>query len=234
MHPSPAVKLFSRVLAALVLCLAGRASAAEGGAPSAAFDLRKWKLQIPGPAEVKLLQNYSSGYFHLNAAREMCFHLDAAEKGATINAHYVRSELRHTADWNSSEAHSLSAEFRVVSNLTPDKVTALQIHGITDEGTDAPPLLRIAVNNGDLVAMIKTDNDGENTETVMLKKQLKSGWAKVDVTVKGRQLKITVDHQVKLTRSLAFWKFKNYFKAGCYPQATQGTADVFFRKLGAE
>jgi len=52
--------------------------------------------------------------------------------------------------------------------------------------------------------------------------------------VKGRQLKITVDHQVTLTRSLAFWKFKNYFKAGCYPQATQGTADVFFRKLGAE
>jgi hypothetical protein len=43
-----------------------------------------------------------------------------------------------------------------------------------------------------------------------------------------------VDGAVKLSRSLAFWTFANYFKAGCYPQATQGTVDVLFRKLKAE
>ena len=38
----------------------------------------------------------------------------------------------------------------------------------------------------------------------------------------------------KLARDLSYWKFSNYFKAGCYPQATQGTVQVFFRKLKAE
>jgi hypothetical protein len=32
-------------------------------------------------------------------------------------------------------------------------------------------------------------------------------------------------------RSLGFWKYLNYFKAGCYPQATQGVAHVVFRHL---
>lgn len=207
------------------------ASAAEKAAPAGVFDLRNWKLQIPGPAEVKALGAYSSDYFFLNAAREMCFHLDAAEKGATTNAHYVRSELRHMPNWKTSEAHTLSGEFRVVSKLTPDKVTAMQIHGINEDGSDAPPLLRIAVNNGDLVAVLKTDSEGDRSDTIVLKKAMGGRFVKVDVSVRNRQLKITVDNEVKLTRSLAFWKYLNYFKAGCYPQATKGTVDVFFRKL---
>src|SRR6516162_1997348 len=68
---------------------------ARDNVPAIAFDLRQWKLQIPGPKEIKTLTNYSSPYFHLNADNEMCFHLDAAEKGTTPNSHYVRSELRH-------------------------------------------------------------------------------------------------------------------------------------------
>jgi hypothetical protein len=215
-----------------VLC-DGPAFSADS-APARVFDLQDWKLQIPGPKEIKKLQGYSSDYFHLNAAKEMCFCLDAAEKGTTPNAHYVRSELRHLPDWKTSETHSLSGEFRVVSKLTPDKVTALQIHGITEQGQDAPPLLRIAVNGGDLIAAIKTDNEGDKTEIVVLKKKLGSDYVKVDVTVRRKELNISVDNQLKLTRSLVFWKFCNYFKAGCYPQATQGTVEVTFRKLRAK
>ena len=128
----------------------------------------------------------------------------------------------------------MSGEFRVVSKLTPDKVTALQIHGITEQGEDAPPLLRIAVNKGDLVAIIKIDTEGDKVETVVLRKQLGAGFVKVGIVVKNQQLTIAVDNAPKLARSLAFWKFSNYFKAGCYPQATQGTAEVMFRKLRAE
>ncbi len=204
---------------------------AAGTAPASVFELRNWKLQIPGPIDIKKLQNYSSGYFHLNADKEMCFCLDASEKGTTGNAHYVRSELRHLPNWKTESTHSLSGEFRVVSKLTPDKVTALQIHGITEQGEDAPPLLRIAVNKGDLVAIIKTDAEGDKVETVILKKQVGAGFVKVDIVVKNKQLSIALDHEPKVTRSLAFWKFSNYFKAGCYPQATQGTAEVVFRKL---
>ncbi len=217
-----------------MLALCPASPAAEKTAPSTAFNLRNWKLQIPGPTEVKELTGHSSDYFFLTPAGEMCFRLDAAEKGTTENARYVRSELRHMVNWPASESHTLSAEFRVVSKLTPDKVTAMQIHGITETGGDAPPLLRIAVNNGDLVAVLKTDNSGDKNETVVLRKSLGTQSVKVEVSVRARQLKITVDHQPKVTRSLAYWKFPNYFKAGCYPQATQGNAEVFFKKLTTE
>jgi Alginate lyase len=207
---------------------------AADAAPSTVFDLSQWKLQIPGPQEVKALQGYSSPYFFLNAEKEMCFHLDASEKGTTTNAHYVRSELRHLPDWQASEPHTLAAEVRAISHLQPDKVTVLQIHGIMEDGKDAPPLLRVAVNSGNLVAFIKTNSGGDEGESVSLKKQLGSQWVKVEVTVRSQQLVIRVNGVEKLNRSLTFWKFPNYFKAGCYPQATSGTADVFFRKLEAK
>jgi alginate lyase len=202
-------------------------------APSSAFDLSQWKLQIPGPREFKDLRHYSSDYFHLNAEKEMCFHLDAAEKGATLNAHYVRSELRHFPNWKTTEAHSMSAEVRVISHLQPDKVTVLQIHGIKADGKDAPPLLRVAVNKGDLVAVLKTDSTGDQNDTLVLKKNLGGQTVKVDITVEHQQLTIRVNGEEALSRNLAYWTWLNYFKAGCYPQATSGTADVFFRKLTA-
>ena len=223
------------ILAAVLFCtLPGAARAADTVPPSGAFDLRSWKLQVPGPLEIKQLAGYSSGYFYLGKGREMTFKLDAAEKGTTTNAHYVRSELRHNVNWHIRETHTLSAEVKAVSHLDPDKVTVLQIHGIQEDGSDAPPLLRVALNSGDLYAMIKPDNEGERTDSVLLKKGVGANWVKVEITVKKSQLVITVDSQQKLSHSLAYWKYPNYFKAGCYPQATQGTAEVFFRKLSVK
>ena len=204
------------------------------GIPASAFNLKGWKLQIPGPKEFKDITHYSSDYFFLNKDKEMCFKLDAGEKGATQNAKFVRSELRHLQNWKVGEDRVLAGEVRVTSHLEPDKVTVLQIHGIMDNGSDAPPLLRIAVQHGDLYALLKTENDGEKTESIVLKKGVGTGFFKVEVSVKHAQLKITVDGQVKLDRSLAYWKFSNYFKAGCYPQATKGTAEVFFRSLSVK
>lgn len=223
------------LIAAASLCmLASAALAADGASPASVFDLRSWKLQIPGPLEIKQLGGYSSGYFFVNKTREMVFKLDAAEKGTTTNAHYVRSELRHALNWHIGESHTLSAEVRAVSHLDPDKVTVLQIHGIQEDGSDAPPLLRVALNRGDLYAMIKPDNEGDRTDSILLKKGVGANWSKVEITVKKSQLVITVDNQQKLTHSLAYWKYPNYFKAGCYPQAVQGTAEISFRKLSAK
>jgi hypothetical protein len=219
------------LIAAALTLLCGAKTLAADNAPSHAFDLHAWKLQIPGPIEIKALQNYSSNYFNLSPEKEMCFHLDAAEKGATKDAHYVRSELRHLPNWHTGESHSLSAEVRAISHLTPDKITVMQIHGINPDGTDAPPLLRVAVNKGDLVAVIKTNSEGDEGETVPLLKGLGSEYAKVEVTVKSKMLKITVNGAPKLERNLSFWKYMNYFKAGCYPQSNEGTVDVMFRKL---
>jgi hypothetical protein len=132
------------------------------------------------------------------------------------------------------ENHSLTAVVRVVSHLQPDKLTVLQIHGITPDGDNAPPLLRIAANHGDLYAALKPENSGDKTDMVVLKKGLKGEYAKVAIVVQSGQLHIAVDGQEKLVRDLSYWKFSNYFKAGLYPQATKGTAQVFFRSLKAE
>ena len=88
-HFSPMKKL--PLIAAVFVALARTSLAADTAPPSNAFDLRPWKLQVPGPLEIKQLAGYSSPYFFLNKNREMVFHLDAAEKGTTTNAHYVRS-----------------------------------------------------------------------------------------------------------------------------------------------
>ena len=61
------------------------ASAADTASPAGVFDLQNWKLQIPGPKEVRQLTGYSCDYFSLNENREMVFKLDAAEKGTTPN-----------------------------------------------------------------------------------------------------------------------------------------------------
>ena len=202
-------------------------------APSSAFELKDWKINIPGPAEIKDLKGYASKYFDLNGSKEICFHLDASEKGTTPNTHFVRSELRHLPNWTAGESHRLSAVVRADSRLSPNKVTVVQIHGMTADKKNAPPLLRVALNDGDLVAIIKTDSAGTQNDTTMLVKDLGSKPVKIDVEVGGGQLKVLADGQLKVTRSLAFWPFLNYFKAGCYPQATRGTVDVMFSSLSA-
>lgn len=213
------------------LLLALPALTATPTPPAQLFDLHQWKLQIPGPKEIKDLKNYSSDYFHLDEEKEMVFDLDAAEKGTTPNTNYVRSELRHLLNWKIDETHGLSGEVRVESHLKPDKVTVLQIHGITDAGDNAPPFLRIAINKGDLYAVVKTENSGDKTQSVLLKKGVKTDYVKVAISIKAGTLAISVNDQEKLRRDATYWKFSNYFKAGCYPQATEGTVKVVFRKL---
>ena len=203
-------------------------------APSTAFDLREWKITLPGPKEIKNLEGYSSDYFFLNAKKEMCFHLDASEKGITPTAKYVRSELRHLPNWRADESRALSAEVRAASSLNPDKLTLVQIHGITEDKKDAPPLLRIALQQGDLWALLKTTSRNEKDapeEKILLRGELGESFVKIDVRVEAGQLSIAVDGEEKVRRNLGFWKFLNYFKAGCYPQATHGVADVVFRHL---
>ena len=126
------MKTHPLITALFLFLLTGKALSSDNGIPASAFNLHGWKLQIPGPKECKDISKYSSDYFHLNKNKEMCFKLDAAEEGATPNAHYVRSELRHLPNWKVSEDRALSGEIRVISHLDPDKVTVLQIHGDPD------------------------------------------------------------------------------------------------------
>ena len=51
--------------------------------------------------------------------------------------------------------------------------------------------------------------------------------------MEGGTLRISANGVEKVRRELPYWTYLNYFKAGCYPQATDGTVDVFFRSLSA-
>ena len=207
---------------------------ANNNVPAKLFDLSKWKLQIPGPREVKNLNDYSSDYFSLTSENDLHFHLDSSEKGTTPHAHFVRSELRHLVIWKTEESRYLAGEFKIVSKVNPDKMTFMQIHGILENGKDAPPLLRIAINNGDLIAALKSDSEGKKTDMIILKPLVKLDYIKVEIRLKNKELKIFVDDQLKLNRNLNFWNYLNYFKVGCYPQATSGVVDVFLRNLKVE
>jgi hypothetical protein len=203
-------------------------------APSSPIDLSVWKLQIPGPKEIKDLKNYSSDHFERTLQGWIIFHLDCAEKGHTPNTHYVRSELRHLPNWDTNSIHILSGIINVDSTANPDKVTVLQIHGITDAGDNAPPLLRIAVDNGDIYAHIKRDNSGDTTDHIKMLPSIGKKDFECTVKIENKHMIISVNGVEKVNKDLSFWKYPNYFKAGCYPQALKGKVHVTFKALRAE
>lgn len=228
--------------AADVAPAAGGADAGPAGAPSAFFDLRNWKLTIPGPKELDppvLTAGYTSKYFVADtAARTMIFWVDAAEKGSTPGSDYVRSELREqivpgddNSNWTLAGTHVMTARVRLKSStLSPNKITVLQIHGY---GDGVPPLLRVAIENGTtLNAFIKTNASGTNDQKVMLAPVSVGTFFDCEVRVQDGKLSVSVNGATPVMgRDVSFWKQTNYFKAGAYPQATSGVVQVEFEKL---
>jgi hypothetical protein len=200
-------------------------------APSENFDLNHWKLQIPGPVEVKNLNNYKSNYFSMAPDSSVCFHLNAAEKGTTKNAHFVRSELRHLENWDTNGSHNLKAKIKISCNLTEYEVTVMQIHGITSTGENAPPLLRIALKNGNLYAFLKTDNEGKTGDKHLLASNLYNQFFTAEILFEHNIIIIKVNNQTVFNKNIDYWTYDNYFKLGCYPQMTKGVFEIFIKDI---
>jgi len=198
-------------------------------APSKYFDLKDWKLQIPGPLDVKDLKDYSNSHFYLTSDTALCFNLDAAEQGHTTNTHYVRSELRHVPNWDTKTKHEITARVKVTTNLPNYEVTVVQIHGITNDNENAPPLLRVAMVNGDVYAFLKSDALGKKTEKIMLTNAIDSKYFDVSVKTENWNLIISINGRECLRRTLYYWNYKNYFKLGCYPQVVEGLFKIYFK-----
>jgi hypothetical protein len=127
----------------------------------------------------------------------------------------------------------LSGTMQLFSHADPSKVTVLQIHGITESGGDAPPLLRIAVNNGNVYAFIKTDSTGDTTKSVLLLAGIDSSWFSCTVRMQNSHILISINDTQKLDENVSYWKYPNYLKAGCYPQSHSGTVTLKFSQLFA-
>lgn len=204
---------------------------AEFVSSSDRFSLNGWKLQIPGPKDINALKAYASNYFYLNKKGEMVFSLDSSEKGSTRNSVFVRSELRHLSNWYINKNCSLIATLRVESNLSPDKVTVLKIHGYIKKGIYAPTLVRIALNDGDLYAYLNKSNYPKDTQRFLLLSNIEKEKFRCVVSVINKTLVIKVNEKERFRYDISYWKYKNYFKAGCYPQAHKGKVKVFFSEL---
>lgn len=199
--------------------------------PSKKFELNGWKLQIPGPKEIFNLDNYATEYFYLNKDSEMVFWLNSAEKGATKNTKFVRSELRHLSNWSIHGYYKISGILRVESKLEPDKVTVMKIHGFTKPGEYAPTLIRIALNDKDLFAYINKSNTPKDTMRVLLAPKIDRQLFKCIIEVNRGYLTIKVNDKEKFTHDVSYWNYKSYFKAGCYPQSRIGEVKVMFKAL---
>lgn len=199
--------------------------------PSKKFELNGWKLQIPGPKDIFNLDNFAAEYFYLNKDNEMVFWLNSAGKGVTKNAKFIRSELRHLANWSIHGHYKMRGILRVESKLAPDKVTVMKIHGFTKPGAYAPTLVRIALNEKDLFAYLNKSNTPKDTMRILLASKIDRQLFKCLIEVNKGYLTIKVNDEEKLARDVSYWKYKSYFKAGCYPQSRNGEVKVMFKEL---
>ena len=200
-------------------------------APSTKFTLDTWKLQIPGPLEIKDLKNYASSHFYLTKEGFMHFHLDAAEKGTTPNTTTVRDELRNLQHWKITENHELSAIIRIKCTITDFKVTIAQIKCTTENDESAPPFLRLAFDGKNLYAYLKENVNSDKATKILLKPDVGDMFVAVNIKVKDKRLIITVDDAEVLSKDVSYWPLNNHFKLGCYPQQTTGIFDVDVKKM---
>jgi hypothetical protein len=201
--------------------------------PANKYNLSNWKLQIPGPLDIINLENYASKYFYLKNDK-MVFWLDSSEKGTTKNTIFIRSELRHLLNWNTDENHKMKASLKINSDLSPNKATVLKIHGFTNIGEYAPTLIRIAYNYGDLFAFINKSGIQKDIEKILLIKDIGNNFFQCEIIVYNKSLIININGIEKINKDISYWKYKNYFKAGCYPQSHNGEIEVIFDSLYVE
>ncbi len=199
--------------------------------PSNYHDLKSWKLQIPGPLEVKDLKGYTSDFFHLDTDKSISFDLDASETGTTSNVIYVRSELRHLANWETNTKHSLSTQTKVSCDIPNYKVTVMQVHGINRNNSDAPVLLRVALVKGDLYAFFKSDNSGVKTDKQLLQANVGNQYFKTEIQIEASKLSIKVNGKECFKKDVSYWTYLNYFKIGCYPQQNTGKFKINIKDI---
>jgi hypothetical protein len=203
-------------------------------APGQNFDLSHWKLQLPDADTTEISASnlsggYTSQYFYTDIDGAMAFWAPTTG-GTTANSHYPRSELREMLDpgnskvnWGWQGTHVMKATGKVVQLPSTGKVIVLQIHAIEEDGTNAPPLVKVVFNKNQLDCQVKSDSSGSGSDVHNYFDNINVGdLYTVEIRVTDGVAYITVNGQ---TRSVDFvsmdagWKsLKYYFKAGNYVQ----------------
>lgn len=194
--------------------------------PAHKFDLTNWKLQELSTRGIVNLTKYASPCFFLTADDLICFDVDTAQEATSY-----RSELRHKHNWNTGENHEMSATLKVKYAVKNFRLTLIQIHGITDSKEFPPPVLRIVVINGNLFSITKKDIAAIENKKTLLKKNISDSFFDLSIKVENAVLTVGIDGKELLNQDISFWKYKNYFKIGCYPQTKEGRFQVYVKKF---
>jgi len=237
-----------KIIGSLFLAISMGAACASGELnpnlpPSGNFNLSNWQLDIPDAIATtiptsRLAYGYTDTYFYTDPIDGSMTFWCPVTGGTTPHTIYPRSELREmlnpknpAVNWSWSGTHTITATESVIQVPGTGNIVTLQIHGITTNGGDATPLVKMMYNrtHSSLVFFVHSSSDNNSSSIHYIFNGINIGdlfSAKMQV-VDG-VLDMTVNGT---TQSYDFasadpnWKNLNfYFKAGDYTQDNVGAS----------
>ena len=199
-----------------------------GVAPGENFDLSHWSLTLPDVnasviAPGELATGFSNSYFYTGADGAMVFWVPVTG-GTTSASDFPRSELREKLDpadnsinWYAFGTHVLTARCRVTQLPSTRRVVIGQIHSYLG---DAPPLLLLVFNNGNIEGSVKFVSTSTNNTTYPLGPVAMGSDIRYQLQMRDGVISMTVNGTTRTVNVFATdpaWKAQTYyFKAGGY------------------
>ncbi|UXP32492.1 RICIN domain-containing protein [Reichenbachiella agarivorans] len=195
-----------------------------GDIPKFKDALSKAKLQLPTSTTVataaQLLAGYSSSYFQVANNEDIAFYQTGASK---------RTELRFENNFVVTSGSRTAHANLKFGTQVGEEATFLQIHDDANAGNGPnKPLLRIyrSLSSGHIHAAVKTDDGGDAT-THYDCGSAPTGYFDCDITLSGGTMTIKINGVTKVTKSVTYWDYPSYWKAGVYNQYAGGTTTYF-------
>ena len=197
----------------------------EYKAPSDSYSLGAWKFESPTGANIKDLNGFSSKYFYLSDENLLCFDIDTNNTSTKS----LNNELRNLNNWYVNSTHQLSVTMKAIASPKSYKLVVAQIYGIDDSNVDVASLMKLVIEDGNLYAYIKKNN--QSNDIILLKENVINKFFSFDINIDNKNLSIQIDGEEMVSRNVGFWNYRNYFKVGAYPQSKYGEFQVYLNNL---
>ena len=219
------------------LALAFSAAAAFAApAPSTVLDLAGWKLTIPvGPARkpteipgADLVKGYTSDCFYVAPDGGVVFWAPVTGT-TTATSHFPRSELREMkpngSEFNWREADGVSVLSATCVVLQIPTQTGKTVIGQIHAKSINLPLLKLAYQKGEVVALVKSTSTSDVDTPYRLCEARLGERISYEVRLERNRLSVSANgHAVSVTIADDWEPVTLYFKAGNYVQANGGSS----------
>lgn len=241
------------------------------------IDLSSWKLTLPVDHDKdgrpdEIVQPQLNDYQNITSIKPYMYN---GEDGSLVfycpftgvttpNSSKSRTELReqivpgnNNVNWSMADGGKLSGRLKLAGISEGHRTIVMQIHGrltddqknlIGEDDNDAPPLLKIYIQNNKVRVVRKILGDPQSSGEAILHK---SAWTddesyyydevvnndafNLKIMASAGKLEIIMNNVSKVYEdtSMEVWPFENYFKAGNYFQSTEAGsfAEVRYHSL---